>query len=221
MEAHERANVKVAAVAGASGLVGRQLLARMVSNKTYSKVYALLRREVHVPPQAITLHVDYEQLDVVQLPQLDEAFCCLGTTRRKAGSKAAFRQVDFQYVWNFARWARQQGCHRFFLITAVGAHKQSCFFYNRVKGEIEEAVASLGFDTLVIARPSLLIGRRSEPRVGEQLLAQLLAPIASLLPAGYRPIRACAVAAALLHAAQTFEGGRFILRNEDLLKLSE
>jgi len=157
--------------------------------------------------------VDFSALPA--LPAADEAYCCLGTTIRLAGSQAAFRAVDFDAVLGFARAALAAGVRRFAVVSALGAGPRSASFYNRVKGEMEAAMATLGFDSVVIARPSLLAGEREalgQPsRAGEQWALRLSAPFAGLIPKSVRPIQARTVARAMVAALHEARPGvRFV-----------
>lgn len=194
-------------LAGASGLVGRALLAQLLDDDR-ATVHALLRREVADLPASRQLRphvIDFGAPGV--LPAADELYIALGTTIKVAGSKAAFRAVDFDAVLNVARAARAAGVPRCAVVSALGADPQSKVFYNRVKGEMERALRELRFERLVIARPSLLAGAREAlaqpPRRGERLALRLLAPVARLLPASIRPIDAAAVARAMRYALRT------------------
>lgn len=195
-----------ALLAGASGLVGRALLLLLLESPRYQRVLALLRRSVPgLPPhpKLDTLIVDFDRLPA--LPPLDDAFIALGTTIKAAGSPSAFRRVDFDTVVNTARAAKAAGAKRLLVVSALGADPGSRVFYNRVKGEMEQAVAALGFERVVIARPSLLLGDRAvlgqPPRWREHWAAKLLQPASRWLPRAVRPIRAEDVAGALLEAA--------------------
>ena len=192
---------KAVLLAGASGLVGRSLLTQLLV-AAETRVHALLRREVPDLPTSPKLSrqvINFAQPGA--LPPADELYLALGTTIKAAGSEAAFRAVDFDAVVNVARAARAAGVTRAAVVSALGADAASRVFYNRVKGEMEAQLAAIGFERLVIARPSLLAGKRAalgQPtRVGEQLALTLLAPISSLLPARLRPIDAAVVARAL------------------------
>lgn len=188
-------------LAGATGLVGGEILRGLLADDTVASVHVLARRALQIQhPKLQAQVVDFAALP--PLPALDEAYLALGTTIKVAGSQAAFRAVDVDANLAVARAALAAGARRLGLVSAMGADPQSRVFYNRVKGELEEAVKGLGFEALVIARPSLLLGDRGalgQPvRMGEHagsLLAGLLRP---LIPARYRPIRASAVARALL-----------------------
>lgn len=194
-------------LAGASGLVGRALLAQLLDDDR-ATVHALLRREVDDLPASRQLRrhvIDFGAPG--ELPAADELYIALGTTIKVAGSKTAFRAVDFDAVLNVARAAREAGVPHCAVVSALGADAASKVFYNRVKGEMERALRELRFERLVIARPSLLAGTREAlaqpPRWGERLALRALAPVAGLLPVSVRPIDAAVVARAMRYALRT------------------
>lgn len=194
---------RVALVAGASGLVGRALLARLAADPGVTRVHALVRRPLPLQAPALQQHVvDFEALPA--LPPVDEVYLALGTTIATAGSREAFRAVDFDASLAVARAAVAAGAQRLGLVSALGADARSRVFYNRVKGELEDALSQLPLQALVIARPSLLLGDRDglgQPRRrGEHLAAYLDRWLRTLLPAGLRGIAAGDVAAALASA---------------------
>ena len=164
-------------------------------------------------PTVVPVQVDYARLDPPPpWAAADHVFCALGTTMRQAGSREAFRRVDLEYPVALARAALRQGARHFLLVSAVGAAPGSWFFYNRVKGEVEAAIGALGFRSVTIARPSLLLGPRPERRVGEQV-GKLLGVLA---PPRWRPVAAARVAQALVEAAKADLPGRCVLENSDL-----
>lgn len=188
-------------LAGASGLVGRALLAELADRP----VLALLRRPLSGLPGGPGLNtavVDYAQAaSFAALPAPSRVFIALGTTMAQAGSREAFRAADFDAVLTVARAARAAGATQCGLVSAMAAHARSAVFYNRVKGEAEDALAALGFERLVIARPSLLDGERAglaqAHRGGEAWALRLTRPIAGLIPKPWRPITPQRVARAL------------------------
>jgi uncharacterized protein YbjT (DUF2867 family) len=200
---------RTALVAGASGLVGGLLLDALLESPSYREVCSLGRRPVSKQHPRLTQRtVDFARLEGEALPAADDAFCCLGTTIKKAGSQEAFRAVDHDAVLAFAKAARKAGARRFLVVTALGSDPRSRVFYNRVKGEVEEALKGVGFDTLVILRPSLLLGDRAENRPGEHaaiVVSRVLGPL--LRPFGGRPIEARAVARAMLALARDTPAG--------------
>lgn len=193
----------VAWVAGATGLIGSKLLPMLLEDEGVSAVVSLGRRPSGVShPRLVERAVDFASLDAAGLPAPTVAFCALGTTIKKAGSQEAFRAVDHDAVLAFAKAARAAGAKRFEVVTSLGADAGSMVFYNRVKGEVEQGLRALGFDSLAIAQPSLLLGERAESRFGEQIavaasrwLKPLLRPLAS------RPIEGEVVARALVAIA--------------------
>ncbi len=186
----------LALVAGATGLVGREI-ARLWPGP----LHLLVRRGLAAPRAGATVQVvDFAALPA--LPAAGAAFCALGTTIKVAGSQAAFRAVDFDAVVAFARAAHAAGVRRFGLVSALGANARSGNFYSRVKGEAEDALRGIGFAQLVIARPSLLLGDRAalgQPgRAGERWGERVAGWLGPLVPAGLRPIAAATVARALV-----------------------
>lgn len=178
-------------IAGATGLVGRALCAEL------PEAIALTRR-----PQPGAAVVDYARpQSFADLPPPRRVFIALGTTMAQAGSREAFRAVDFDAVVAVARAARERGATHCGVVSALGADARSTVFYHRVKGEAEAALKALGFERLVIARPSLLDGHREaldqSRRSGEAWTLRLVRPIAGLIPKPWRPIAAERVARAL------------------------
>ena len=203
---------RTALVAGATGLVGLALLRQLAANTAYGEVRVLGRRSP--PLQSGKLRFvasDFGNLESLGAElAVDDIYCCLGTTLRKAGSRAAFERVDYHMVVDLARAARKAGARRFLVVSAVGASTKSPAFYSRVKARMEQAVSEVPFETVQIVRPSLLIGDRAERRPGEhiaQKLAPLLAPFLAGPLAKYRPASADDVAAALVRLAFDGAGG--------------
>lgn len=212
------------ALAGASGLIGRELAARLAADPACSQLHLVLRRPL--PPFDSMPRVQVHRLGggaMPPLPPVDEALCALGTTIKTAGSQAAFRAVDFDAVLAFAQQARAAGARRFAVVSALGANPKSGNFYTRVKGEMEAAVAALGFECVVIARPSLLAGDRAalgQPvRFGERLALAVTGPLGALIPKALRPIKAGTVARGMLVALQQARPGVRIVESAELQDL--
>ena len=206
-------------LAGGTGAVGQQLLARLATHAGVSELKVLLRRPFPLPARAQALHTSWQDLaDHPDWFQVDTVFCALGTTIRQAGSQEAFRRVDHDHVLALACQAKAHGARQFLVVSALGADARSRVFYNRVKGELEDALRQLTLDGLVIARPSLLLDGRAHlgqpPRMAESLTIPLARWAAPLIPATYRPIHAAAVARALLHAVPTAQGVRVLSSGE-------
>ena len=201
-------------MAGATGLVGGELVRQLAALPAYSAVRILTRRVLDTRlPGVEQLVVDFERLDTLadQLTA-DDVFCALGTTIRKAGSQAAFRRVDHDYVLDVARLARARGARHFLLVSSIGANPASRVFYGRVKGDIERAIQLLGYPSVTIIRPSLLLGHRAEFRLGEVLAK----PLGVLLPRRYRPVHASAVAATMIAAAADPSSGVRIIESKEI-----
>ena len=198
--------MKNALIAGATGLVGGYVLRRLLTHPSYSRVEILVRRESPIRDPKLTQRiVDFARLDAGVLGIApDEIFCCLGTTIRKAGSEEAFRRVDYDYPLALARLAKAVGAGKFLTVSALGADPKSAVFYNRVKGEVEQAIAASGLPAAYFLRPSLLLGPRAESRPGEKIGTAVAKLIAPLLIGGlrkYQPIHADTVAAAMVYVA--------------------
>jgi uncharacterized protein YbjT (DUF2867 family) len=214
---------RTALVAGGTGLVGHELLEALMADSSVGAVHALVRtRHAELAKRnGLTQHViDYTR-PLPSLPPADDAFCCLGTTIKVAGSQAAFRAVDFDAALAFARAARACGATRLGVVSALGADASSRVFYNRVKGELEQAVKTLGYDCVLLARPSLLIGDRAalgQPaRPIERAGAAFNVALGWLLPDTVRPIAARTVALGLLRAVQQCDRpGVFTLPSHEL-----
>ncbi len=200
-------------VAGATGLVGREVLAVLLADKRYSKVVCVGRRALPLQHPKLVQHtVDLKAAaPFAALSHVDEVFIALGTTIKVAGSQAAFRAIDFEAVVAVARAARAQGATKLGVVSAMGADPKSAIFYNRVKGEMEEALATLDFKRLVIARPSMLAGDREATgqasRLGERLALALTRTLNPLIPANYRSVQAQDVACALVNAVKASKTG--------------
>ena len=197
---------RTAVVAGATGLVGSHLLQLLLADSTWSHIVTIGRRPLCAHAKLEQRIVDFDQLDTQDnLPNAQDVFCCLGTTIKQAGSQEAFRRVDFDYVLAIARAGLRGGAGQFLLVSAIGADPNSRVFYSRVKGETEAAVRQLPYRAIQIFRPSLLLGERSEFRLGERI-AMLAAPLIALALVGrlrrYRPIPAAMVAAAMISVAK-------------------
>jgi uncharacterized protein YbjT (DUF2867 family) len=203
-------------VAGGTGLVGGALLQLLARDASYRRVTSLVRRETPMPPGIVVQRTDFDQLDELPLHDVDDAFCCLGTTRRDAGSDEAFRRVDFDYVVAFARLAYRAGAQRFMLVSSLGASSRSALLYPRTKGEAEAAISAIGFKTVIIVRPSVLLGARSRPRKGESIalrVGQVVRPLLIGPLRKYAPVDAAAVARTLVQAAASAPAGITIIES--------
>lgn len=198
---------RVALVFGATGLVGKEIVRQLLEQEGWREVRTFTRRPLDIDhPKHRNVVVDFERLeDFADQLKGDALFCALGTTIAKAGSQEAFRRVDYDYPLKAAELARRNGVPQYLVVTAAGADAGSMFFYNRVKGELEEALKAMAFPALHIFQPSLLLGQRDEYRFGERaamVLSPLLAPLFWLPPLRpYKPVHARDVAGAMVQVA--------------------
>ena len=204
---------------GATGLVGRNVLAQALANPAVTRVIAPTRRPVE-PHSKLTNPVSdrLEALLCEGINQgIDGAVCCLGTTIKKAGSREAFRQVDYALPLKFARDAHEHGVDTFVLVSASTSSVNSAMFYSRIKGEVERDIRLVGFRSLTIVRPSLIGGQRDEPRLMEHIALQLLRILAPILPKKLQINPADRIAAACLKAVMASEPGFHIHNAESLV----
>jgi uncharacterized protein YbjT (DUF2867 family) len=217
-------STRTALLIGATGLVGGHCLELLLGDAAYRSVVTLGRRRLPLEHPKLTQHiVEFRRLrDNASLLQAEDIFSCLGTTIKKAGTKEAFREVDFTYQYEVARAAAESGARQLLLVSALGAHARSAVFYNRVKGELEAAVSHLPFDGVQIFRPSLLLGNRAEFRLGEAL-AELPMRYVSFLMVGplgkFRPVQARTVAAAMLLVAKERPRGTNVFESDRIRAL--
>jgi uncharacterized protein YbjT (DUF2867 family) len=213
-------------IAGASGLIGGHLLAELLGDADVTSVTALVRRPLGVDaPKLHELRTDFEEPKALR-PHLavDAVFCCLGTTIGQAGSQEAFRRVDYLYPLTLATAAAASGAGQFLIVTAVGADAHSRVFYNRVKGELEQALRAISFPGgLHLFHPSLLLGHRARPRMGERLASALMGVTRPLLAGPllrYRAIDASAVALAMRRVSRDPSPGVHVYEGESLFALT-
>ena len=204
-------------LAGATGLTGEHLLDRLLNEPTVSRVLAPSRRPLAEHP-----HLENPVGEPAEfLPQLngrvDIAYCCLGTTIKKAGSEQAFRAVDLDMVVAFAKRAREMGARHLIVISALGADRRSSIFYNRVKGEVEEALRAVEFPSLTVVRPALIGGERDEFRPAEFVAMRILRLAEPLLPRRYRIVPHERIARVLLEAAVTASRGEHIIESDAII----
>lgn len=206
-------------IAGATGAVGRHAVEQLLQDERFALVQIVVRRATgRQHPRLVEFVTDFDDLEDFsrrhpQMLSVDAVFCCLGTTLRAAGSREAFEKVDYGYVVKLAELATARRVPRFLMVSAVGASPRAMAFYSRVKGRAEEQVRQLGFTSLHVLRPSLLMGERDEHRPGEAA-AQKLAPVLSPLLVGplarYRPVQTSAVAAEMIRLAVQDKPGAWI-----------
>lgn len=212
---------RTALLAGATGLIGGQILQALLVDPDVAKVHVLGRRPLGISHPKLQVDVvDFSRLPALE--EVGETYLALGTTIKVAGSQQAFRAVDFDANLAVAKAAVAAGAHRVGLVSAVGANAQSSVFYNRVKGELEDALKAMSLSALVIAQPALLLGNRkalNQPaRFGEEFAAPILKLISPILPRNFRPVQSSAVAQSLVKTLPTAKG-LVVLSSDELSRI--
>lgn len=212
---------RTALLAGATGLIGGQILQALLVDPDVAKVQVLARRPLGISHPKLQVDVvDFSRLPALE--EVGETYLALGTTIKVAGSQQAFRAVDFDANLAVAKAAVAAGAHRVGLVSAVGANAQSSVFYNRVKGELEDALKAMSLSALVIAQPALLLGNRkalNQPaRFGEEFAAPILKLISPILPRNFRPGQSSAVAQSLVKTLPTAKG-LVVLSSDELSRI--
>lgn len=197
-------------IAGATGLVGREILAALLRDASIGQIHCIGRRPPPVlHPKLIAHQVAFDNLPI--LPAVQDVYIALGTTIKVAGSQAAFKAVDLDAVVAVAQACHAQGAVRLGVVSAIGANPRSAIFYSRIKGQMEQALSQIGYESTVFVRPSLLAGQREQlgqaPRWGERIGLKLAPLINPLIPANYRAVTAQDVACGLIQAVQEGKPG--------------
>lgn len=213
--------MKTAIIIGASGLVGKELTKQLLNNEAYSEIHILVRKELDLKHTKLFQHViDFDNINrYANLIKGDDAFCCLGTTMKIAGSKEAFYKVDYEYVNNFARLAFQNGVKHFAMVSSMGANAESSVYYSKVKGEIEKAVIAYRFYATFICRPSMLVGERQDKRIGEEIGIWVSNAFSFLIPDKYKSITGTQVAKAMISLVLQGGLGVHIIESDKLQKI--
>lgn len=215
---------KTALIVGATGLIGGHVLRLLLQDAAYDAVKVLVRKQISTQHPKLQQHVvNFDKLqESASLLKADDVFCCLGTTIKTAGSQEAFRKVDHDYPVATAQLAQQQGAEKFLIVTAMGANKSSSIFYNRVKGEVEEAIKKIPFQAIHIFQPSLLLGERNEHRAGEKIGAvifKLTNPLFIGPLKKYKAIQGSAVAGAMVKCARRDAAGIFTHQSDEIQRI--
>jgi uncharacterized protein YbjT (DUF2867 family) len=210
--------MKTAVIAGTSGLIGTALLPMLLDNPEYEKVISLGRRTLSIQhPKLQQMVVDFGDLSSFNMPCHD-VYCCLGTTIRVAKTKERFFQVDHDYPLELAKAAKRNGADTFGLVSAIASDEHSRLFYSRVKGKLENTLKMVGFKTLIIVRPSMLLGPRKEFRLAEWISKQVMTLFSWIIPARYRAVKDTQVARTLLEHCLQGAAGIHVLENEVILR---
>ena len=217
---------RTALVAGATGLIGRRCVDLLLEHPAYESVTVLVRNPFALQhPRLIVRRTDFDDLESVAGElAADDFFCALGTTMQTAGSEEAFRKVDFEYPVKLAALMQHLDARQMLVVSALGAHAHARIFYQRVKGELEEALRKIPFNALHIFRPSLLLGDRAEVRTGERFGQSFMTAANPLLLGPmrkYRAIRASDVAKAMVAVAQRGLTGAFVYESDAIQFLAD
>lgn len=213
---------KIALVIGATGVVGKELVLQLLNNKHYSKVITFSRRQLEIQNDSLIQHIiDFNVPEAWQhLVQGDDFFCCIGTTLKQAGSKQNQKYIDFQIPVTFAKIAKKHGISQAILVSSTGADASSNSFYLGLKGNLENELIKLGFNKLIIVRPSVLVGQRDDFRLGEKFAIVLLNMLKGLpIIKRYRPIKGEQVARAMITFANHPDAESIVIKNLDELFL--
>ncbi|MCP4757293.1 MAG: NAD(P)H-binding protein, partial [Proteobacteria bacterium] len=205
---------------GATGLVGGVFLDLILGDESFENTVVLTRREIPriEENQRIEQHiVDFGDLDKAKkIIRAKTVVCTLGTTIKKAGTQDNFYEVDFRIPLKIAEMALENGAEKLILISAIGADADSKIFYNKTKGELENAVAGLGYEAVCILRPSLLLGNRAEFRFGEEIGKVLVKPFGFLFPWKYKPVHASTLARKISQLSKKQTKGKTIYEGKQL-----
>jgi uncharacterized protein YbjT (DUF2867 family) len=213
--------MRTALIAGSTGLVGKNLLNKLLADTTFTSIITISRKQPEIQHEKLkTIILNFDSLEQYRSELVaDDVFCCLGTTMKQAGSKEAFFKVDHDYPLRLAKLSYENGAKQFLLVSALGASKKSSFYYNEVKGKVEEAIAEIGFYAYHIFRPSLLLGPRAETRPGEEAAKRFYSFLNFLIPPKYKGIDAAKVAEGMLYFAKKSIPGKHIHNSEELQSL--
>ena len=210
--------MKTALVAGATGLVGKQLIYELITNNSYQKVIVFTRRELSVShPKLVVKLIHFDTLEnYIFEDKVDVCFCTLGTTQKKSGREGLLK-VDYEYVMNLAKLCQKFAVPKFIIVSSQGANHQSPFFYMRTKGQMEIALKKTGIETIYIVRPSLITGEREESRLGEEAGYYLYKAFQPLMVGKLRKLRAVSglqIARCMIDLAQNIEKGTLIIESD-------
>jgi uncharacterized protein YbjT (DUF2867 family) len=213
---------KTALVAGATGLVGSHLIDELAANEHYSKIIALSRRPVkNNNPKIENKLIDFEQINNLPIDEnIDECFCCLGTTQKKLGKKGLYK-VDYEYVISLAEICNKNSIPKLLIVSSQGANARSSFFYMRTKGKMETDVLKIDIPSIIIVRPSLITGKREERRWTEEagyILYKLLQPLFIGKLRKMRAVSALQIAKSLIKLASENKKGKLIIESDYIQK---
>ena len=209
-----------ATLVGATGLIGSYLLEALLNDPWFDTVRILIRRPMDITHAKLEKKiVDFNDSDsvLVALSNSDVAFCAIGSTMKKVkGDKDAYHKIDFEIPVNLARFCKMTGCGKFILVSSAGANAKSMNFYQRLKGETDDAVKEAGPKTVHIMRPSLLLGERKEFRLGENIGKAVMTFLSFLIPEKFKAIQGKDVAKVMIALSKKRDEGIFIHENREI-----
>ncbi len=218
--------LKKALVIGASGLVGRNLVFELLKSPSYGKVVVLTRKDLVIKHEKFEQHlIDFEELENYRhLMKIDDVYCCLGSTKAKTPDLGFYRKIDFEYPLQVANMALVKGAKQFLLVSAMGANSNSSLFYNKTKGEVEEAISLLKYPSFHIFRPALLLGSRNEFRPMEtlsQYLFRVFNPFFIGSLRSYKAVHGNVLSKAMYLVSSKDIKGKKIWLNHQILDIAE
>lgn len=216
--------MKTALIIGSTGLIGSELLNLLLESSHYAKVITFVKRDTGIKHPKLTQHIiDFDKPETYkELVVGDDFFCTIGTTIKKAGSKKAFRKVDFEYPRQFSAFALQNKVKQFLIISSLSADAKSGNFYLKTKGEIQDFLKDCNFESVAVLQPSLLLGNRTEFRLGEKVGAFFMKTLSFLFLGNlkkYKSIEAKTVAKALFKIAQKNDTGFKIYESDAIQEI--
>lgn len=214
-------SAQTAVVLGATGMIGSQVLELLLNDDTFSKVRVLVRRPLNIQhPKLETEVCNFSNFDEfkTKLGRGDCIFCCIGTTNANVkGDKQLYRTIDFDIPVNAARFGKEAGFQQYLLVSALGADSSSRIFYSRLKGEVEEVIATFQYRSFHVFRPGLLLGNRKENRPGERFMQLIAKPLSFLFPVNSKPIEGAVVAKAMITAAKNGKEGLHYYKYKEMV----
>jgi uncharacterized protein YbjT (DUF2867 family) len=215
--------LKIAAVLGASGLIGKEIVSELIENQNYSEIRIITRRPLKWNhPKIKEFCIDFEKLNEYShsFERCSDVFCAVGTTTKKVhGDKIQYRKVDYDIPVDVAQMGFDMGIDYFAVVSSIGADEKSSNFYLQLKGEMEKEVSQFAIPQIAIFRPSMLMGKRSEFRFGEKIALFLFSLISFLFPTKYKPIQAKTVAKGMVLAAGKAMNGVQVLQYNEIQDL--
>lgn len=208
---------KTALVVGATGAVGRELVAQLCSDESYERVVAWVRREPNFSHEKLKIKVvNFDAILAIEPEKFDEIYCALGTTMAQAKSRENFAKIDFEYVRDLALWGKSYGALKFILISAPHANENSKNFYLQTKGKAQNSARNANFNSLIICQAPLIDAARHDKRFGEAFLIWLFRFLPKNCFKDYRPLSADQIAKAVIKVAKTNNEKELVIKPHEI-----